>query len=63
METQKTSNSQNNQERKMQLEESNFLTSDYATKLQSSEQCGTDTKTDSISMGQYRKPRNKSTHP
>ena len=33
METQKTSNSQNNQERKMQLEESNFLTSDYTTKL------------------------------
>ena len=30
----------------MELEESTFLTSDYTTKLQSSRQCGTDTKTE-----------------
>ena len=40
METQKTLNSQNNQERKMKLEESTDLTSDYTTKLQSSRQYG-----------------------
>ena len=42
----------------MELEELDFLTSDYTTKLQSPEQCGTDTKTDNISVEQYRKPRN-----
>ena len=38
METQKTLNSQNNleKERRLELEESGFLTSDYTTKLQSS---------------------------
>ena len=45
METQKTLNSQNNQERKMKLEESTVLTSDYTTKLQSSRQYGTEIKT------------------
>ena len=33
-------------ERRMELEESNFLTSDYTTKLQLSRQYGTDTKTE-----------------
>ena len=32
-------------ERKTELEESSSLTSDYATKLYSSKQCGTHTKT------------------
>ena len=32
--------------RSMELEESTFLTSDYTTKLQSSRQYGTDTKTE-----------------
>ena len=45
METQKTLNSQNNQERKMKLEESTVLTSDYTTKLQSSRQYCTEIKT------------------
>ena len=49
METQKTLNSQSSlekeeKERRMELEESNFLTSDYTTKLQSSRQYGTVTK-------------------
>ena len=43
----KTSNSQNNLEKKrMELEESTCLTSDYTTKLQSSRQYGTGTKTE-----------------
>ena len=42
METQKTSNSQSNFEK----EESTFRTSDYTTKLQSSRQYGTGTKTE-----------------
>ena len=51
METQKTPNSQSSlekeeKERRMELEESNFLTSDYTTKLQSSRQYGTGTKTE-----------------
>ena len=51
METQKTPNSQNNPEKwswrnGMKLEESTFLTSDYTTKLQSSRQYGSDTKTE-----------------
>ena len=41
-ETQKTLNSQSNLEK----EESTFLTSDYTTKLQSSRQYGTGTKTE-----------------
>ena len=50
METQKTSNSQSNleKERRMELEESTCLTSDYTAKLQSSRQCGTGTKTEII---------------
>ena len=47
METQKTLNSQSSlDERRLELEESTFLTSDYTTKLQSSRQYGTDTKTE-----------------
>ena len=43
----KNSNSQNNLEKKrMELEESTCLTSDYTTKLQSSRQYGTGTKTE-----------------
>ena len=47
METQKTLNSQSSLgERRMELEEPTFLTSDYTTKLQSSRQYGTGTKTE-----------------
>ena len=47
MEIQKSSNSQNNLEKKrMELEESTCLTSDYTTELQSSRQYGTGTKTE-----------------
>ena len=46
MEIQKTSNSQSNLEKRMELEESICLTSDYTTKLQSSRQYGTGTKTE-----------------
>ena len=46
METQKTMNSQSSLEKKkMELEESGSLTSDYAAKLQSSRQYGTGKKT------------------
>ena len=52
----------------MELEESTFLTSDYATKLQSSRQYATDTHTHTHKnqkyrpMEQDRKPRNKPMH-
>ena len=48
MEIQKTLNSQSNleKERRMELEESTCLTSDYTTKLQSSRQYGTGTQTE-----------------
>ena len=47
METQKNPNSQSSLEKEeMELEESIFLTSDYTTKLQSSRQHGTGTKTE-----------------
>ena len=46
MKTQKTPNSQNSLEEKMELKESTLLTSDYTTKLQSLRQCGTGTKTE-----------------
>ena len=46
METQKTTNSQSNLEKKMELDESTFLTSDYITKPQSSRKYGTGTKTE-----------------
>ena len=47
MKTQKTLNSQSSLgERRMELEEPTFLTSDYTTKLQSSRQNGTGTKTE-----------------
>ena len=46
MEIQKTSNSQSNRERRMELEESTCLTSGSTTKPQSSRQHGTGTKTE-----------------
>ena len=47
METQKAPNSQSNlEQRRLELEESTYLTSDYITKLQSSRQYGTGTKTE-----------------
>ena len=47
----------------MELEESTCQTSDYTTKLQSSKQYGTGTKTEIyISMEQNRNPRDKSAH-
>ena len=46
MEIYKTSNSQSNLERRMEQEKSTCLTSDYTTKLQSSRQYGTGTKTE-----------------
>ena len=50
METQKTPNSQNNlggkKKKKTETEESDFLTSDYTTKLQYSREYGTGTKTE-----------------
>ena len=46
MEVQKTLNSQSNLEKRMELEESTCLTSDYTTKPQSSRQYDTGTKTD-----------------
>ena len=47
IEIQKTSNSQSNLEkRRMEQEESTYLTSDFTTKLQSSRQYGTGTKTE-----------------
>ena len=48
--------------RRMELEESTFLTLDYTTKLQSSRQYGTGTKKKYRPMEQDRKPRNKSMH-
>ena len=56
METQKTPNSQSNlEEKKMEMEESSFLTSDYTTKLQSLRQYGTDTKTEIYTNGTRQK--------
>ena len=47
METQKTLKSQSSLEkRRMEMEESIFLTSDYTTKLQSAREYGTGTKTE-----------------
>ena len=46
----------------MELEESTYLSSDYTTKLQSSRQHGSGTKTEIYIMEQNRKPRDKSTH-
>ena len=47
MEKQKTPNSQSSLEgKKVELEESDSLTSDYTTKLQQSRQYGTGTKTE-----------------
>ena len=49
-------------ERRMELEESTFLTSDYTTKLQLSRQYGTAERQKYRSVEQNRKPRDKSTH-
>ena len=57
-----TQNNQSSPERRMELEESTFLTSDYTTKLQSSRQYGTGTKQKYRPMEQDRKPRNKPMH-
>ena len=52
METQKTPNSQNSLEKEeMELEKSIFLTSDYTTKLPSSRQYSTGTKTETQTNG------------
>ena len=66
METQKTLNSQSSlekeeKERRMELEESNFLTSDYTTKLQSSREYGMvlAQKQNYRPTEKDRKPRNK----
>ena len=49
--------------RRTELEQSTFLNSDYTTKLQSSRQYGTGTKTEVYRpMKQDRKPRNKPMH-
>ena len=45
----------------MEMEDSNFLTSDYTTKLQSSRQYGTGTKTD-IQTNGTRQKGHKQTH-
>ena len=45
----------------MELEKSNFLTSDYTIKIQPSRQYGTGTKTEIQTNGK-RKPRNKPMH-
>ena len=49
-------------ERKMELQESTVPSSDYITKLQSSKQYRTVTKTEIQVMEQRVKPRNKHTH-
>ena len=49
-------------ERKMELEESGSLTSDYTTKLQESRQYGMEQKHKYRSTEQDRKPRDKPTH-
>ena len=49
-------------ERRMELEESTFLTSDYTAKLQSSRQYGTGTKQKYRPMEQDREPRDKPMH-
>ena len=61
LEGQKTQNSQSHPEKKMELEESGSLTSDYTTKLQSSKQHGTGTKTEIQMSGMGQKAQN-STH-
>ena len=59
---QKTSNNQSNLEKEEWMEESICLISDYTTKLQSSRQYGTGTKTEIYTNGTDRKPRNKPMH-
>ena len=64
MATKKILNSQSNLEKKkMELEESDFLTSNYTTKLLSSKHCDPGTKIEIyIPMEQNRKPRSEATH-
>ena len=59
MEPQKTLNNQSNLEKKIKLEVSSFLTSDYTSEPQQSKQYGTDTER---SVKQNREPRNTHTH-
>ena len=47
----------------MELEESTFLTSDYTTKLQSSRQYGTDTKTEILTNGTRQKAQKEAQAP
>ena len=51
MQTQTMPNNQSNLEKRMELEESTYWISDYATKLQSSRQNGTGTKERNIDQG------------
>ena len=62
METQKPEQPKQSGERRMELEESTFLTSDYTTKLQSPRLYGTGTKQKYRPMEQDREPRDKPTH-
>ena len=55
MEIQKTSNSQSNLKKRMELEESTCLTSGYTTKQQSLRQYGTGTKTETQINGTKQK--------
>ena len=62
METQMSPNDKRNQEIRMELEESTFLTSDYTTKLQSSRQFGNGTKTQIQANRKRQKARDKPMH-
>ena len=62
METQKTLNSQSSHEKRVELEESTFLTSYYTTKLHSSRKYGTAQKQKHRPMQPDRKPSNKPMH-
>ena len=64
METEKTPNSQSSLEKEeWSWEESTFLNSDYTTKLQSSRQDGTGTKTEIQGNGTRQKPQEKTHTP
>ena len=55
METQMSPNDKRNQEIRMELEESTFLTSDYSTKPESSKKYDTGTKTEIQTNGTRQK--------
>ena len=59
---QRTSNSQSNLDKEDELEESTCLTSDYTTKLQSSNSMVLAQRQKHRSMEQNRKPRDKSAY-